>query len=429
MDVVSILLAVSLILFFGFFAEFIFRRFSIPDVLFLIILGFIIGPNVLKYVGEQDLVAFAPLFTTFTLLFLLFDGGFIINLTALIREFSQSFLLTLFNFVTSSLVIGVIFYIVGAVWFGGFSIALSILAGFLLGGVSSSFVIPILNQIKISPKLYSLLTLESALTDVLCIVASLTVMTFFSLGSFALRETASQLVSLFAIAGLTGVIGGIIWIILVIKVFKEHNYIVLIAYLLFLYVLTEFLRGNGAIAALVFGIMLKNSRQLSSIIRGVLTKKAKEKKKALQGELGIAVTTPSEQYFYHQISFFLKTFFFVYIGILIDTSDTIALIVGGVLSVVLLFTRMGSSLLTGSMEPGNRMLVNSIFARGLAAAVIAQIAILQGIPHAEFIAKVVYIVITGTILLSSIRIFMYKRKYPTPIKKENVKPRSRRVAH
>ena len=75
------------------------------------------------------------------------------------------------------------------------------------------------------------------------------------------------------------------------------------------------------VALLFFGLVLKNSKQLSSIIRGILSKKAKEKRKALKGELGVSVTTPSEEYFYHQISFFLKTFFFVYIGILIDMTD------------------------------------------------------------------------------------------------------------
>lgn len=411
-DVILVLLAASLILFFGFFADFVFKKLSIPDVLFLIILGFVMGPYALKYVAPIDLVGVAPVFTTFTLLFLLFDGGFNINLSSLIREFSQSFVLTLFNFLISSIVIAAIIYLAGLFWFDGFSIALSLLTGFLLGGVSSSFVIPILKGIKVGPKLYSLLTLESALTDVFCIVASLTVIAFITLGDFALKEVATQLVSLFAVAGLLGVIAGILWIILVIKVFEEHNYIILIAYLLLVYVLTEFLGGNGAIAALVFGIMLKNSKQLSSIFKGILSKKAKEKKKALKGELGVSVTTPSEEYFYHQISFFLKVFFFVYIGVLIDLSDWKALAIGGVLSFILMFSRMGSNLLTKKMDETHRSLVNAIFARGLAAAVIAQIAILQGIPHAEFIAKVAYIVITGTIILSSIKVFLVKRKMP-----------------
>ncbi|MFH1276395.1 MAG: cation:proton antiporter [Candidatus Woesearchaeota archaeon] len=409
-DVVLVLMAASLILFFGFFAEFVFKRFNIPDVLFLIILGFVIGPNVLKYVLPADIFGIAPVFTTFTLLFLLFDGGFNINLTSLIREFSHSFTLTLFNFVISSAIIGVVVYLTGLFFFDGFSIALSLLTGFLLGGVSSSFVIPILKEIKVSEKIYSLLTLESALTDVFCIVGALTVMTFLNAGQFGVQSTFSQIVTLFAVAGLVGLVAGIVWIVLVIKVFKEHNYMMLIAYLLLVYVVTELLNGNGAIATLFFGIMLKNSKELSSIIRGILTKKAREKKKALKGELGVSVTTPSEEFFYHQISFFLKTFFFVYIGILIDLSDWKALILGIILSFVLMFSRLGSLVLTKKMEPLQRSLINSMFARGLAAAAIAQMAVIQGIPHADFIARVTYIVITGTIILSSIKIFIIKLK-------------------
>jgi len=412
MEAVSlILLAVSLILFFGFFAEWIFKRFSIPDVLFLIALGFAIGPFALKLVSPQDLLAVAPIFTTFTLVFLLFDGAFNISLPSLIREFSESFVLTIFNFIISSLIVALILWLFGF-WVGGFSFILSLLGGFMLGGVSSSFVIPILKQVKISERLYSLLALESALTDVFCIVFSLTVIEILRLGGFGLQNTLTQLVGLFAVAILVGMIGGVIWIFLILRVFKEHNYMIAIAYLLLIYVITEFLGGNGAIAALFFGLILKNSKQLSSIIRGILTKEASEKKKALKGELGVSVTTPSEEFFYHQISFFLKTFFFVYIGVMIDISDWKAILIGVVLSVVLMFTRMSSSLLTQKMLPESRSLVNSIFARGLAAAAIAQLAINAGVQHAFFISKIVFVAITGTIVLSSVRVFLIKRKMP-----------------
>ena len=412
MEVVSlILLAVSLILFFGFFAEWFFRKFSVPDVLFLIALGFAIGPFALKLISPTDLIGMAPVFTTFTLVFLLFDGAFNINLSSLIREFSESFILTIFNFIISSVVVALILWLFGF-WVGGFSIILSLLGGFMLGGVSSSFVIPILKQIKISERLYSLLALESALTDVFCIVFSLTVIEILKLGGFGIQNMLTQLVALFAVAILVGLIGGVIWIFLILRVFKEHNYMIAIAYLLLIYVTAEFLHGNGAIAALFFGLILKNSKQLSSIIRGILSKEEKDKKKALKGGLGVSVTTPSEEFFYHQISFFLKTFFFVYIGVMIDISDWRAILIGGVLSVVLMFSRSASSLLTKRMMPESKHLINSIFARGLAAAAIAQLAINAGVQHAHFISKIVFVTITGTILLSSIRVFLIKRKMP-----------------
>ena len=415
MDVAIILLAVGLILFFGYFAEFIFKRLSIPDVLFLIILGFLIGPYGFKYVLPDSLIGIAPVFTTFTLLFLLFDGAFNINLSSLIREFSHSFVLTMFNFIISTLVVGVVMFVCG------FSVSVSLLTGFLLGGVSSSFAIPILKGLNVKQKIYSLLALESALTDVFCIVFSLTVLEVMARGSFGIRETLIQISSIFSIAGLIGLLGGIIWIILILKVFKEHNYMIVIAYLLLIYFLTEYLNGNGAIAALFFGLMLNNSKQLSSIIKGITTKKAKEKKKALKGELGVSVTTPSEQFFYHQISFFLKTFFFVYIGILIDLSDWKALAIGGVLSFLLMGSRTASRLLTKKMMPEDRSVVDSIFARGLAAAAIAQMAVTAGVPNAAFLVKVAFVTITGTIILSSIRVFIMKWKYPTPEEEKNGK--------
>jgi potassium/hydrogen antiporter len=417
MDAVTlILLAASLILFFGFFAEWFFRKFNVPDVLFLIILGFIIGPNALNYVTPADLVSIAPVFTTFTLVFLLFDGAFNIRLSSLIKEFSESFVLTLFNFFISTIIVTLLMLTFG------YSFMVALLTGFLLGGVSSSFVIPLLKQMRISERLYALLSLESALTDVFCIVFSLTVIEVFSLGGFGIRETLTQIASLFAVAGLVGLIGGIIWIILILKVFKEHNYIMVIAYLLLIYVLTEFLGGNGAIAALFFGLILNNSKQLSSIIKGILSKKKTEKKKALAGELGESVTTHSEQYFYHQISFFLKTFFFVYIGIMLDISDWKALVIGILISFLLMGSRMASLLLTRhKMDHDHRSLVNAIFARGLAAAAIAGLAIEKGFPNAQFIAEIAYVVITGTIILSSIKVFIIKRRLPSNEEEETPK--------
>ncbi len=405
MNVELVLLAISLILFFGFFAGFIFKRFGLPDVLFLIILGFALGPFGLNYITGDKVASLAPVFTTFTLLFLLFDGAFNINLSSLIREFSQSFVLTLLNFVVSTIVVAGVMYSVG------FTMLPALFVGFMLGGVSSSFVIPILSQLNIKPRLYSLLALESALTDVFCIVFALTVLVVMEVGVFSVKAVVTQIASLFAVAGLIGLLSGVLWIFLIIHVFKQHNYIMAIAYLILVYVVTEFLNGNGAIAALFFGLMLKNSKQLTSIMKGMLTKKAKDKKKALKGDLGVSVTTPSEEYFYHQISFFLKTFFFVYIGVLIDISDSKALIVGGILSLLLMGARMVSLWLTKNEEIKNRALVNTMFARGLAAAAVAQLALQAGIPGAEFIVKVAYVTITGTILLSSLRVFFMKKGF------------------
>jgi len=408
MDVVILaLLAAGFILFFGSFAEFIFKKFQIPDVLFLILLGFIIGPSAFGIVSPLDLAAVAPIFTTFTLLFLLFDGAFNINLSSLLSEFSESMLLTGWNFFVSSLV-GFLTLLLF-----GFTVTQSLFVGFALGGVSSSFVIPILKQLKISERLMSLLTLESALTDVFCIVFSLAVLEFVQLGTSSVQGTFAQIIALFAVGAAVGLAAGVFWFTLQIKVFKEHNYMLTVAYLLIIYVLTEFLQGSGAIAALFFGLVLANSKKISSIFKGITSDKAKDKKKALRGDLGISIITRSEEYFYDQISFFLKTFFFVYVGILIDISNTRALLIGGVLSVAILLSRRATNLLKTIVNNANKGLIDSMFARGLAAAAIAQIAISSGFPGATELSGIIYVTIAGTIILSSFSILLeeYKKKH------------------
>ena len=406
MNVNTALLAFSLIAIFGFLSEALFRRTNIPDVLFLIILGFIIGPNGFGYTSPEDLASVAPVCTTFTLLILIFDGAFNINLSSLIREFSSSLILTIYNFVISTIVVGGIFYYIHQYHLDGTTMMAAMVIGFSLAGVSSSFVIPILSQIRVGGKLFSRLALESALTDVFCIVATLSVIEVYTTGIFGVQKTLTYLIELFAIAGFIGVLGGIIWI--VIRVFEEQNYIITLAYLILVYLATEYFGGNGPIAALFLGLILNNSKQLSSIKEGILSRSVAEKQKAIQGDLGVEVTSANEKRYYNLISFFLKALFFIYVGILLDITDQTALVVGSILSVLIMITRMGSMPLTKGMQKDQRQLVNAVFARGLAAAVLIQAVIQAGMPGADYMARVVYVVIIGTIVLSSLRVFILR---------------------
>ena len=406
MNVNTAFLAFSLLAIFGFLSEALFRRTNIPDVLFLIILGFLIGPNGFGYTSPEDLASVAPVCTTFTLLILIFDGAFNINLSSLIREFSSSLILTIYNFIISTIVVGGIFYYIHQYHLDGTTMMASMVIGFSLAGVSSSFVIPILSQIRVGGKLFSRLALESALTDVFCIVGTLSVIEVYITGIFGVQKTLTYLIELFAIAGFIGVLGGIIWI--VIRVFEEQNYIITIAYLILVYLATEYFGGNGPIAALFLGLILNNSKQLSSIKEGILSRSVAEKQKAIQGDLGIEVTSATEKRYYNLISFFLKALFFIYVGIILDITDQTALVVGSILSVLIMITRMGSMPLTKGMPKDQRKLVNAVFARGLAAAVLIQAVIQAGMPGAEYMARVVYVVIIGTIILSSLRVFILR---------------------
>lgn len=388
-EILSAFIIISAIIFFGFFAEFLFNRFRVPDVLLLIIFGFLLGPYALKFILPSSLVSIAPIFTAFALLFLLFNGAFNIDLVSFVKGLGKGMLITLHNFILSSIVVASI------TLFFGLDLMHSLLIGFILGGICSAFTIPIIQNLKIKKETYSILALESAVTDVLSIVFALTAMQIITLKIFDFSLVLSKIAALFAVAGFFGVIAGIIWIVIVNKVLKKNkSYMLTIAYLLLLYTVTEYLKGNGAIATLFFGLVLRNSKKLTSL---------------LKGENAVSVTSPVEKLFYSQISFFLKTFFFVYIGILLDFSNAKALLIGAIISILIMIIRISSSLYTKEFLPFDRKAINSIFARGLAAAVLAQLAIQYNIQNAELISKITFSVIMFTILLSSIRVYWISR--------------------
>ena len=381
-EILTTFIIISAIIFFGFLAEFLFRKFHVPDV-------FLLGPYVFKFVLPSSITGIAPVFTAFALLFLLFDGAFNIDLISFVKGLSKGMLITIFNFFVSVLAITLI-----AVLFG-FDLLHSLLIGFILGGISSAFVIPLIQNLKIKKETYSILTLESAITDVFCIVFALTTIELIRLNAFNFNVAVSKIASLFAVAGFFGFIAGVLWIVLVNKVLKKNkSYMLTIAYLLLLYTMTEYLHGNGAIATLFFGLVLRNSRKLTALIKG---------------DNAITVTTPTEKLFYSQISFFLKTFFFVYIGILLDFSSLKALIVGAVMALAILAFRNASSFLTKEFPLYDRKIISSIFARGLAAAVLAQLAIQNNLQNAELIAKITFAVIMFTIIFSSVRIYLVNK--------------------
>ena len=404
MDIMLIFLGVGLIIFFGYFAEQLYSRTGIPDVLLLMLIGVLIGPLGIGLVDAAMFVGAATAFTTFVLLFLLFDGAFNLDLSSFARGLSKGSTVAIYHFTLSSLVTSGIMLVFGYDFF------ISLLVGFSLGGISSAFVIPILRAIKGQNKASSALTLESAFTDVLCIVFSLAVVDIITISAFSAQSVFSNIVQLFAVAGLIGVLAGFLWIFIHNKLLRgEKFYMITIAYVLILFVVTEWIGGNGAIAALSYGLVLKNSRALTDMITHITTKREPL-------EHAPHAVAKDEIFFYEQIAFLLKTFFFVYIGVLIPFNNTTALIVGTSIALAAIGVRQVLRLIVRDMPAQDGNLIIAVFGRGLAPAAIAQLAVAQGaipIGIAADIVGIIYVTIFATILFSSAQVYRFTRLSPT----------------
>ena len=396
MGIQTILLLFSLIILIGAFAEWVFKKTGISDTIILILIGFILGKSGLNIININSIKQIIPVFTVFTLYFIIFDGSLYINIKTIYKNFATSLKLSLLNYFLSSLLISIIFILIKI------DLITSLMLGFTLGGISGSYVIPLIKQLNISKNLYTILTFESSITDVFSIVFAIAFMEVKILKTFSIQNTLGTLATLFSVAAAVGIISGFFWFYLEGRIIeRDKNYLIMISYITLVYIITEYLHGNGAIAVLFLGITLTNSETLIRVLKKLFNKRSNDSER---------IVSKSEKSFYSEISFFLKTFFFVYIGLLIKINNISALILGLFISLSLMFTRNINDFLIKSLNDENKEILNYIFARGIAPAAVIKLFQEKSVLIDPMLIDTVYIVIVFTMLLTSIRIFFIKKK-------------------
>lgn len=400
-----ILFAIGLIILAGYIAEFLFQKLHIPDSLFLIGIGFLLGPHILHLGNGVSFTKIAPVFTTFTLVFIMFVGATKIDIKTFLHSISYASKSALINFLISSLFITIVFTAFG------YSIIISVFLGFSLSGLSAAFVIPLITQLKLDKKdkfLFNVLTIESALTDVFSIVFAVTMLNLVLEKNLNIQTIISQFVYLFIIAGIVGLISSAFIIYLDMKHFRsEKNYMIMVAVILITYFLTEFLHGSGVIAVMFLGVGLNNAPLLTSMFFAI---EKIFKPKASHPVIKMKALTKREKMFYDEISFFLKTFFFVYIGMMLNISNLKVLGITIICALSMLTARYTSTILMKDIPSKAKDLLISMYARGLAAAALIQIAYERELIKEKLLLETSYCIITASIVLSSIHIFIIKKR-------------------
>lgn len=144
----------------------IFSKKKIPDVLLLMIIGIIIGP-ILKLVKPDFMGSAGAIFTSITLIVILFEGGIDISINDLKKSWKSTIRLSINSVILSILLVslfGLIFQL---------SIINSLILGVILSGTSSAVVIPLTQHLKLGKETKTVLVLESAITDIICFVLAL----------------------------------------------------------------------------------------------------------------------------------------------------------------------------------------------------------------------------------------------------------------
>lgn len=171
-----------------------------------------------------------------------------------------------------------------------------------------------------------------------------------------------------------------------------------------LYSVVELVKGNGAIAVLVFALLLGNFSELA-------------KRLNMKGEFTLDTTLRAFQV---EVTFFVRTFFFIFTGMMFNTDALTSdiLYLEGVVFLVLVVARiLGVRILVMSdkkIAPSGKI-ITAMMARGLAAAVLAAMPLASGIKIPYF-AEIVFSIIILTNLATTFGVFVLERKNVTGIR-------------
>ncbi len=389
----------------GFLGDYLFRKISFPDILILLALGYLIGP-VFGIIDPAQIAPASQIIASLALVVILFNGGLDLHFSVILSSAPRALILVILGIAAST--VGVAFL---AYHMLGWDLMHSLLLGAIVSGTSPSIVMPLVKRAKVPGQVSSVLSLESAFDGALVIIIALVILQVITKGQTGDEASlVGQAIAIkFAIGLGIGAAAGVVWLwVLTLIEGETFDDILTLAIVFLLYFAVETIGGSGVIFALTFGIILGNGVEVARFLR-------------IRRTVGIHDMMKK---FHSQMSFLIKTFFFVYLGLMLTFDKTDVIVVGVVIAFALLFVRyivvLLSSIGSGTMFRNSGFLT-TMLPRGLSAAVVAEIVVVAGITHASDYPDIIMVVIVATVLIAAIGIPIFARKAPEEAPKLQMK--------
>lgn len=414
MDANVIVILISLTLFLAYIAGLLYSKTRIPDIIWLIIFGAIVGP-ITGLIEASSMSSLTPMLVLIALNLLMFEAGLNVDLKTFRESMKKSGYLGLITIILTTFILG---YGLHSLFPDLFTLTEGLLFGSMISGTSTSMVLNVLGCINLTSndagQCRLFLVLESIVTDSVSIVTTMTLIRIIQMPGGPLSEGIKDIVFVFTIASIVGFIIGVAWIqVLDFARNRPFNYIMTVAVLFFSYILGEQIGGPGAgaLAALVFGVTLTNyplfARRLG------LRENVRIERRRLRG-------------FHEEITFLIKSFLFLFAGLQMNLKLEyfawgfgIAMIIGLVRFVAVYLTNIVTPL-TIVEKKVSRL----DFSNGLTAIVLAQIPnMIEGTSHFTdphiFSSLVVPTVLTSALFSTLLGPIIFERKIPIlPIETE-----------
>ena len=387
-----LLLAASVVIILGVLGEAFFKKTGIPDIAFLMVLGIVIGP-ILGIIQPAAVIEIVPYFAAIALIIIMFDGGYNLHIGNVLKTAHFAIILVILGFAVSvGIVAGLAHYGLGWEWLD------SILLATIVGGSSSIIVFGLVRKIRISEEAKSMLSFESALTDILCTIIAFVLFEAVMIGTFDMEILGQTLGKAVMVGLILGFGVGIPWMFFISKLKNaQHSYMLTLGVLFLLFFLATTFGESGALTALVFGLMLGNKKYFLRKL------KIKMPENTIDNSL------------HSQVTFIVRAFFFVFVGLLASFGQIEFVIFGIIAAVAIYIGRIAithTALVKGFSKLDKRV-TSVMIPRGLAAAVLATIPLTMGLQNGEAYPQIIFFIILTSVIITTIGLGGAK-KIPPP---------------
>jgi len=379
----------------------------------MIIIGFLIGP-VFGWISPNKLQGVAGTFATVAIIIILIDSGLDFDISVLIKKMFDAAIFTVIVNVLITVVVGSFVH-----FFFGWNLLHGLLLGIVSSGTTTVMVMTLLEGLNVNKETKNLLVLESILNDTTLIIIAITLIGMIKQNTGAILDSIVMSIQNFIKQISLGIIIPIffffIWLELIklIPAQKKRNYVFLLGILFVLFGVVEFFKGSGVVGVMVFSLLLGN---LSSIAKFLNLKEKYYTKDHLQSLRSIKLIQLD-------FSFFIKTFFFVFLGMMTNielVSTRILLIVGSVIGLMIVTRYISVHIMTfiDKKYKSHAFLISTMVPRGFVATLLAFLPLNEGIQIEPGFTEIVMLLIFFTSIVSIFGTIIFRTKLDPELNKQ-----------
>jgi potassium/hydrogen antiporter len=257
----DVILTLSLLLVAGLFARLLATLLRVPEIVFLLGLGALLGPSALEVIDVPLDSLPAQLVFTLGVSTILFYGGLNLSLEILRKVWLSLGLLAVVGVIVTAVITGA-----AAALVFGLPFEQGLLIGAVLSPTDPAILIPLFIGSRLRPKVAQTVVAESAFNDPTGAVLALAVAGALVSGQDSLTGPAGDFVGQLALSTVGGVLAGIVLSAAISSrrtgIWRESAAIAVLAVVAMSYVSLDFAGGSGYLGAFLAGLIVGNMKLL-----------------------------------------------------------------------------------------------------------------------------------------------------------------------